>query len=1046
MEMEIEMPDGGLSGPERRLWMGFPYGEHLDLRTGDAEQNDPARARSWDPKRHIEAKVIRDLLVGRRPVDQQQEKTEGAGSSPSVFISGAWITGQLDLRGINFEPPLLLQGCGFEQPLIITDSMSRSVRLYGCHLPGVQGAWLKCQGDLHLRDCQITGEVDLEGSYVGGQLVLSGPKSKLSNPGKVAIRANGLVVAGDMFCRDGAVVEGEIHLVAARIGGELRFTRSTLRNPGKIALNAARITVEKDMYCRMGFAAEGEVCLSGGHIKGQLNFNDAKLHQPGGVALRADHLVIDSHLYCQDDFEARGEVDLVATRVGGEIRFSKSKLSNPKGTALRAERMTVAGSMYCRAGLTVLGEINLRAVQIEGQLNFNDAKLDNKDGTALGADHLVIGGHLYCQDGFEAEGEVDLEAARIGGEVRFSKSTLSNPERIALQADRIFVGGNMYCRNGFDVEGCVSLRGAHIVGQLDFNDAKLRNADQLVLDAEKLVVGSHLYCQKGFDVTGKISLMSARVGGEVRFSGAKLSNPSGIALCADRLVVADDMYCREHLKIDGEVSLYGAQIKGSLSFSTTTVKNPRGMAIRAPHLIVGSDFSCDEGFTAEGLVDLTDAHVNGELSLSKARLSNRGDFALLASRLIIDKDMFCRDGFEADGTVCLVGAHILGKLSFTGAHLTGTKLFANRLSEAGISETLIADVLENKQETTKAPSKGGRFAKAWQALTSGVLRIAKADALRIVKVGVLRILRRDAKKAEGRPRALKIVYGKDGLALFADGLRVGIDMTCDVDFTAKGEIRLKGARIGQNLDFSDAEVNAEADAEDGIEADTEKKIANAINAEDMQANRMLMPAKCEHGRISLRNGKIVELDDKRGVEPDQIDIFGLSYDTLIPPLDAETRLKWLKKNDYDPQPYDQLARSYRQLGREDDARRVQLDQEQRKRDDLPPGGRKMWGYLQDWTIGYGYHASRAAALFGLVLLIGAVGFGIFPPPQMGTDRTLFNPIFYTLDMLVPFADFGQRDRWDSTFGHEVFKIILVIFGWTLAITAIAGINRKLRRS
>ncbi|MGH4000621.1 MAG: hypothetical protein ACRDTJ_24520 [Pseudonocardiaceae bacterium] len=56
-----------------------------------------------------------------------------------------------------------------------------------------------------------------------------------------------------------------------------------------------------------------------------------------------------------------------------------------------------------------------------------------------------------------------------------------------------------------------------------------------------------------------------------------------------------------------------------------------------------------------------------------------------------------------------------------------------------------------------------------------------------------------------------------------------------------------------------------------------------------------------------------------------------------------------------------------------------------------------------------------------------------------------NPIFYTLDVLVPFADFGQRDLWNSTFGREVFKVILAIFGWTLAITAIAGINRKLTR-
>ena len=209
--------------------MGFPYGEHIDLRE--------------EPDRAVRAEVIRDLLVGRRPVNERPENEHGPGQSPSVFLSGARITGQLDLRGIDFEPPLLLQECEFEKPLVITDSLSRSVRLYGCQLPGVQGAWLRCAGDLHLRDCQIDGKVDLEGAYVGGQLVLSG--STLSNPRGVAVSANGLVVVGDMFCRDGAEVEGEISLVAARIGGELRFTRSPLRNPGKVALNAERITVKR---------------------------------------------------------------------------------------------------------------------------------------------------------------------------------------------------------------------------------------------------------------------------------------------------------------------------------------------------------------------------------------------------------------------------------------------------------------------------------------------------------------------------------------------------------------------------------------------------------------------------------------------------------------------------------------------------------------------------------------------------------------------------------------------------------------------------------
>ncbi len=209
---------------------------------------------------------------------------------------------------------------------------------------------------------------------------------------------------------------------------------------------------------------------------------------------------------------------------------------------------------------------------------------------------------------------------------------------------------------------------------------------------------------------------------------------------------------------------------------------------------------------------------------------------------------------------------------------------------------------------------------------------------------------------------------------------------------------------------------------------------------------MLMPATCKSGRISLRYGKMIELDDKRGVKSEQIHILGLSYERLIPPLDPETRLEWLAKNDYEPQPYDQLARSYLQLGHNDKARKVQLVAERRRRKEITAPIRKPWGWVQDVTIGYGYRTGRATLLFFLVLAVGTTGFWLCHPPAIGPGPPpYFNPFFYTLDVLIPIADFGYREKWNSTAGHEWFKVGLSLFGWTLAVTAIAGITRTLRR-
>lgn len=756
-----------LSEPERTLWTEFPYGTHIDLSTGDPERDNPVGAQSWGPDRFVRAEVIKALLVGRRPVDEQQGREQGKGQSPSILLSGARITGRLDLGGIDFEASLLLRECALDEPLVIADSMCRSIRLYECHLPGVQGSWLRSTGDLHLRGCRINGPLDLSGAYIGGQLVFSA--STFSHPGRVAVHADGLVVAGDLFCRDGTLINGEVSFMAARISGQLGLTGSTLRNPDGVALRTDRVTVEKDMNCREGFAVEGEVRLNGGHIKGQLNFNTATLHNPGGVALCADHLVVGNHLYCQDSFSADGEISLMAARIGGEVRLSAATLRNPVGTALRA----------------------------------------------------------------------------------------------------------------------------------------------------------------------------------------------------DRLVVAADMYC-------------------------------------------------SEGFTAEGMINLTDAHINGTLSLSTARLANPGRVALLAPRLIVDRDMFCRDRLTVDGTVCLIGAHIGGKLSFTSTQLIGASLTDEQLSETSILQMLT----QNAQPIEDRPV-GKQFIDAPRASWRRALLVGNR--------------RRDTWTIPTRTPPPGIVSGASGLALVADGLHVDLDMACDAGFIAYGEIRLKGARIRQNLDFSDAEI----ENQEGI----------ALNAENVETERILMPAICRAGRISLRNSKTMTLDDKRGVEPDQIDITGLSYETLIPPMDPETRLLWLAKNDYEPQPYDQLGRSYRQLGYDEAARKVYLAQERRQRETLS-SGRQLWGYLQDVTIGYGYRPSRAVALFILVLLVGVTGFTIFPPEPLDYSvlQPQFNPFFYTLDVLVPFADFGQRTLWSTTTGHEIFKVCLSIFGWTLGITAIAGLFRILTRS
>lgn len=116
-----------LSKPERELRSKFPRGEWLDLRSGDAEVDDPARADRWGPDRTIRAEVITALLLGDyEPV---------AGHFPAVRIRGARITGRLDLMGATVSHALVCEGCQFEQELRFVEAVTRTVRITGSRLP-----------------------------------------------------------------------------------------------------------------------------------------------------------------------------------------------------------------------------------------------------------------------------------------------------------------------------------------------------------------------------------------------------------------------------------------------------------------------------------------------------------------------------------------------------------------------------------------------------------------------------------------------------------------------------------------------------------------------------------------------------------------------------------------------------------------------------------------------------------------------------------------------------------------------------------------------
>lgn len=272
-----------------------------------------------------------------------------------------------------------------------------------------------------------------------------------------------------------------------------------------------------------------------------------------------------------------------------------------------------------------------------------------------------------------------------------------------------------------------------------------------------------------------------------------------------------------------------------------------------------------------------------------------------------------------------------------------------------------------------------------------------------------------------------------GTALHAENLSVGADLRA-MRLRAEGRINLTGATVPGQLNLAHARLSNPG--------------GQALRATSCVAGELwLREAAPIEGAVNLRRSQLDLLHISPEVWPDQVMIDGLSYRRLTPHLPPEQRLPLLEhgQTDYLPFTYEQLATAYRTVGDEAAARTVQFAKLRRHRRTLPWQAR-VWGTLQDVTVGYGFRPLRAAGWLAALLLTGTVAFALEHPPALKPDEAPdFNPAFYTLDLLLPIIGFGQETAYAPQGAYQWLAYLLIIGGWVLATTIAAGVTRSLSR-
>ncbi len=343
---------GALSAAEKLLAEKTPDGKKAICGANDNDKdpgNDPQHADTWGAARTVRA----DLLAWMCTDEQARKLVRWHG----IQLYGADIDGRIDLASAQIPFPLEILRC----------RLSKGLDLCRASVPGI----------------------DFSGSLVNGMV------------------ADGVVVASDMFMGNGFAGLGTVRLLGAQIGGDLDCARGSFTNPqvkdddasGR-ALFFDGADVSGSIFLSDTFEAHGEVHLLGAKIGGNLECTGAKFLNPpdpdipeSGKALSADGINVKGSVYLRDKFVANGEVRFPGAEIDGDFDCRDASLNNPQppaekyAKALNAIRIVVKGAVFLNSGFSANGVVWLVSAQISGSLNllegkFGLATLDLTDASA----------------------------------------------------------------------------------------------------------------------------------------------------------------------------------------------------------------------------------------------------------------------------------------------------------------------------------------------------------------------------------------------------------------------------------------------------------------------------------------------------------------------------------------------------------------------------------------------------------------------------------------------------------------------------------------
>lgn len=171
----------------------------------------------------IRAGLIRALLRGQVPDIALHDK--------GIRIRGGWISGMLDLQGVEITHDISLSRCHIDRPMTFLNARMRGLYLSGSSIKGFSADTAHFAGSVYLRaGLRCEGEISMPGARIDGDLQLC--NATLDGKGGASFFATGLKVGGSVYLGDYPFDDEDTELHAA----------------GALIFSSAR--VDGDVFCK----------------------------------------------------------------------------------------------------------------------------------------------------------------------------------------------------------------------------------------------------------------------------------------------------------------------------------------------------------------------------------------------------------------------------------------------------------------------------------------------------------------------------------------------------------------------------------------------------------------------------------------------------------------------------------------------------------------------------------------------------------------------------------------------------------------------------